>query len=158
MDNGLFRKKGMERISSPEELHNYMRVTSPRLWMILGAVIALLIGFIVYACTATIENVIPITVQVYTDKVSDEFWEPGENRDVTVVNAEIPYSTKYRIEIGMKVRLGDEYGKIGWLAVQDGNVMIMDIIMDKEKLDIPDGDYDAEIILETTSPISFLFN
>ena len=41
MENGLFRKKSMERISSPEELHDYMRVTSPRLWMILGASVLL---------------------------------------------------------------------------------------------------------------------
>ena len=62
MENGLFRKKSMERISSPEELHDYMRVTSPRLWMILGAIVALLVGFIVYASTATMENTMPITV------------------------------------------------------------------------------------------------
>ena len=49
MDNGLFRKKSIDRISSPEELHDYMRVTSPRLWMILAAVVLLLVGFIVYA-------------------------------------------------------------------------------------------------------------
>lgn len=35
MENNLFRKKSLEHISSPEELHDYMRVTSPRLWMIL---------------------------------------------------------------------------------------------------------------------------
>ena len=29
MENGLFRKKNMERIASPEELHDYMRVNSP---------------------------------------------------------------------------------------------------------------------------------
>ena len=47
MENGLFRKKSLERISSPEELHDYMRVTSPRLWMILAAIVVLLVGFIV---------------------------------------------------------------------------------------------------------------
>ncbi len=49
MENGLFRKKSLERISSPEQLHDYMHVTSPRLWMLLIAVAVLLIGFLAYA-------------------------------------------------------------------------------------------------------------
>ena len=72
MENGLFRKKSMERISSPEELHDYMRVTSPRLWMILGAIVALLVGFIVYASTATMENTMPITVSLTQYEIPEE--------------------------------------------------------------------------------------
>ena len=64
MENPLFRKKSLDHISSPEELHDYMRVTSPRLWMILAAIIVLLAGFAVYASTATMENTMPIRVQV----------------------------------------------------------------------------------------------
>ena len=59
----------MERISSPESLHDYMRVTSPRLWMLLGAIAALLVGFIVYASTVTMENTVPIEVEVYQYEV-----------------------------------------------------------------------------------------
>lgn len=47
----MFNRK---KIASQEELHDYLRVTSPRLWMILGAVALMLVGFIVYAATATI--------------------------------------------------------------------------------------------------------
>ena len=64
MENGLFRKKSLERISSPEQLHDYMHVTSPRLWMLLIAVAVLLIGFLAYASTATMENTMPIKVNV----------------------------------------------------------------------------------------------
>ena len=41
MEN-LFRKKSLDRISSPEELHDYLRVTSPSLWMVLAAIMVLL--------------------------------------------------------------------------------------------------------------------
>jgi hypothetical protein len=47
MDNQLFRKKSIDRISSPEKLEDYMRVTSPRLWMLLSAIVILLVGFLV---------------------------------------------------------------------------------------------------------------
>ena len=45
----VFREKSLERISSPEQLHDYMRVTSPKLWMILTAAIVLIVGFVVGA-------------------------------------------------------------------------------------------------------------
>lgn len=50
MDKNLFRKKSLKRISSSEELHDYMRVNSPRLWMILTTIVVLLAGFIVFIC------------------------------------------------------------------------------------------------------------
>ena len=59
MENQLFRKKSLERISSPEEMHDYMRVTSPRLWMILAAIVVLLGGFIAYAATTTMKAPCP---------------------------------------------------------------------------------------------------
>ena len=43
-ESTLFRKKSMARISSPEDLTSYLRVTSPGMWIILAAVIALLVG------------------------------------------------------------------------------------------------------------------
>ena len=64
MQNQLFRQKSLERIQSPEEMHDYMRVTSPRLWMILAAIVILLAGFIAYASTTTMESTVPIKVHV----------------------------------------------------------------------------------------------
>ena len=40
----LFREKSLETIESPESLNDYLRVTSPGVWIILAAVIALLVG------------------------------------------------------------------------------------------------------------------
>ena len=51
MDNQLFRRKSLDHISSPEELHDYIRVPGPRVWMLLAAVLVLLAGFIAYAGT-----------------------------------------------------------------------------------------------------------
>ena len=39
-----FRKKAMNRIFSPEDLTGYLRVTSPGMWIVPAAVIALLVG------------------------------------------------------------------------------------------------------------------
>ena len=44
MKQELFRKKTIDQLSSPEELTDYIRVSSPAMWMILGGIIALLLG------------------------------------------------------------------------------------------------------------------
>lgn len=44
----LFREKNLERLESPEKLNDYLRVTSPGVWMVLGAVIVLLIGVCIW--------------------------------------------------------------------------------------------------------------
>ena len=48
MEQSLFRKKSLDRISSPEQLNDYLRVTNPTVWVVLGAVILLLLGVIVW--------------------------------------------------------------------------------------------------------------
>lgn len=44
MSDQIFRKKSLDRISSPEQLNDYIRVANPGIWMILAAVIILLAG------------------------------------------------------------------------------------------------------------------
>jgi len=52
----LFRKKAMARISSPEDLTSYLRVTSPGMWIILAAVIVLLAGLFAWSAVGTLED------------------------------------------------------------------------------------------------------
>ena len=44
MHSQIFRKKSMDKISSPEQMNDYIRVANPSVWMILIAVIVLLAG------------------------------------------------------------------------------------------------------------------
>ena len=158
MENGLFRKKSLERISSPEELHDYMRVTSPRLWMLLAAVAALLVGFLVFASTAQMENTTQIKVMV--ENISN----PGDEQEASssFFYSSLPMSFKDVVEAGMKVRIGNEKGKIEMIAIldpEDGDQeMELIISMDNPSLSLPNGEYDAELVLESTTPISFLWN
>ena len=41
MNNSIFRKKSLDRISSPEQLNDYIRVSTPSVWMVLFAIIIL---------------------------------------------------------------------------------------------------------------------
>ena len=165
MQNDLFRKKSLERISSPEELHDYMRVTTPRLWMLLTAIILLLAGFIEYASIANLENTMKIKVMVDNiDPIEDDNGEPVKMATTSIFFATLPISYKDTVETNMKVRIGKEEGKVDMLAIvnsdeSDGQQGLSLIIsMDNSSLTLPDGEYDAELVLEATTPISFLWN
>ena len=50
----IFREKNMERINSPEEMNDYIKVASPGVWMVLLAIIFLLIGVVVWGIFGTV--------------------------------------------------------------------------------------------------------
>ena len=158
MENGLFRKKSMDRISSPEELHDYMRVTSPRLWMILTAIVVLLAGFIVYASTVKMENTIPVRVKVETYHMTADM-TGAEERDVLLVYSELPLEKLDSVKTGMKLRLNNETGHVSWITTSEED-QLLDVAFEMDPLKYPlnDGEYDAELVLESTTPISFLWN
>ena len=47
--SNLFRKKSIDRVSSPEQLNDYIRVTKPSVWLVLIAVVLLLIGMLIWS-------------------------------------------------------------------------------------------------------------
>ena len=62
--SGLFREKSMARVSSPEELNDYIRVTTPGVWLILllGMLVWSIFGMVdVERAYGTVETVNPIT-------------------------------------------------------------------------------------------------
>ncbi len=45
----IFREKSMERVSSPEALNDYIRVTTPSVWVVLIALVVLLAGMLAWS-------------------------------------------------------------------------------------------------------------
>lgn len=149
MSQPLFRKESLDHISSPEELHNYMRVTSPRLWMLLSVILALLIGFVVYASTTVMENTMKVTFDVDTLTM--------DGQSVTSVFLELPLSQKDNVAAGMAVRLAGQTGKISIIS-QDSESLFLVVDMDNRSFTMPDGKYEGEIVTESVTPLGFLLN
>ena len=146
MSSELFRRKSLDRISSPEELHDYMRVTSPRLWMLLTAIVVLLAGFTVYASMTTMENTMSIQVEIenYTFEQED-----GSTEKFTLVTAALPISMKDIIQTGMTVRIGQETGMVSWIGTSmDEDVVNVIFEMNHDYLLMPDGQSDAVLVLD----------
>lgn len=56
MQNKLFNKSSMDRISSPEKLNDYIQVANPSIWLILGAAIILLVAVLVWGVFGSVST------------------------------------------------------------------------------------------------------
>ena len=70
MEESIFRQKSLDRISSPEEIDNYIRVTRPSLWLALGVIILLLAALILWSVTARIEATMVVDGQTVTEQIA----------------------------------------------------------------------------------------
>ncbi len=98
MDNSLFRKKSLERISSPEQLNGYIKVSSPSVWLIISAMIIIAVAFSIWAFSGN------ITSEVSSTGVFQGSSEDNINSVVCYVDAN--YAPK--ISEGMTVRIYDK--------------------------------------------------
>lgn len=70
MKESIFRKKSLETISSPEQMDDYMKVTSPGMWLVLCVLLLLLLAGIFWSITARIEETIVEEGQTVTKEVA----------------------------------------------------------------------------------------
>ena len=54
-NNGIFREKSIDRVTGPESLNDYIRVTSPSVWIALLALMVLLVGLLAWSVFGRIE-------------------------------------------------------------------------------------------------------
>ena len=143
MQSHLFRKQNVERISSPEQLQDYMRVTNPGIWMVLAAVIALLAGLLVASALVKVET---------TVEAKGEIAQAGGEVVMTLT----PQAGQ-AVREDMPVRLAGQDGRVAYVYESDGETIVK-AELDKAAEALPAGTYDVEIVTETLSPISFLLN
>lgn len=147
----IFREKNLNRITSADDLRECMHVTSPRLWMLLSVVLALVVGFIVFASLISMENVINTYCNVY-------YYE-DDDAPFNEIQIAIPSNVGDIVHMGMKVRVDGKDGTIYSLFENEvtGKVCLA-ALDDEDALFTEDKVCEAQIILEKVSPISFLLN
>ena len=129
----VYREKTLERISSPDQLTDYLRVTNPGIWVILAAVIILLAGVFVWSCTGVMETKAQATVIIKNDV------------------AEVATRDAKDLKEGDELRVGGESYKISSVAEDKFGRRI-----GIAQVDLPDGIYDGVVIVEKVHPIQFL--
>ena len=138
MEETLFRQKSLDKVKSPDHLSEYIKVVNPSIWLLLASVLALLLGLCCWGIFGNIQTVVHTQVRCAgTEAVCLLSQEDGN-----------------RVKPGMSVSVEGAEGVVRELRTQaDG----CDCYLALEQ-PLPDGLYNAEIIVESVHPISFLLN
>lgn len=158
MDDKLFREKSLKKISSPESLNDYVKVSNPGVWVLLVAVIFLLIGIFAWGAFGRIDSTISTigvvkngNLDVYVKEEdfnsvkSDSFVQVDENEySITSLDNLVPIVIDYDFS--------DSYLHIANME-KDEWVYKLNC-----KSSLPDGIYKVNVITERIKPISLLFN
>lgn len=157
MNQQLFRKKSIDRVSSPEQLNEYIRVSNPGVWMLLAAIIVLLVGVCVWGVLGRLDTTLSVAA------VSD-----GDKTVLYVKEDNIA-----QVAEGMTVRIGEkEYivteisaepvtvdGGFSDYALHVGNLQkgqwVFAVSIDAA---LPEGVHTAQIVIESVAPMSFVLN
>ena len=97
-ESNLFRKSSLERISSPDQLNEYVKVTNPSLIVMLGSVFIILIAGIIWIFSGVIPKTVAISGIVANDLSGDQG-----------VYCFIPLGTSKRLSPGMEVQISPDY-------------------------------------------------
>lgn len=81
--SSIFNEQARNRLQSPDDLDRYIRVTSPSVWVMLGAVVALVLGLLAWGIFGSVST----TVTAKAVRVSNGcicFLEPDQAAQVSV--------------------------------------------------------------------------
>lgn len=157
MKEQLFRKKSMDRISSPEQLNDYVKVSNPSVWMILFGIIILLAGTCVWGIFGRLDTTLTVSA-VCADGVTVCYVKESDITDVSEGMTVRIDGTEYKVKSisGEPVQVTTDFQDyalhIG--SLQTGE-WVYKITVDS---DLRNGIYAAEIVTESIAPMSFLVN
>lgn len=157
MQNNIFRKESIDRLQSPEQLNEYIRVARPGVWIVLGAIVLILVGVIVWGIFGTAETVVH-TGALVQDGVAVCYVQEADAA---------------QMKPGMPVVIRGQSGTIGAVSTDpvlvDGGEMHPYLLelsgltagsyCYEVKIDISgleDGVYAADITVESIKPIAFV--
>lgn len=137
-ESNLYRRESMERIQSPEQLNDYIRVTNPTVWVVLAAVILLLAGLLIWSASATLDSYASGVAQV-----------SGGTMTVVFDDA----AAAANVEAGMAVTVGSTASTVKSVGIDaDGSVFAL------ADTALADGVYPARVVYRQIQVLRLLFN
>ena len=138
MEQSVFRKESLKRVSSPEQLNEYLQVTSPTSWVVFGAAILLIVSLFIWSSVTAVESYAAGKAEVQDGVLTLVFDDTKKAEN---------------IEVGMDVRVGDTLTPVMSIGQDgDGNVFAV------ADTNLPDGTYEARVGYKITQIIKLFFN
>ena len=134
--NKIFRKKSLDRISSPEQLTEYLKIANPEIWALLAAIVIMLAGLFAWSMAGRLETMADGYAIVKNGLA-----------EITITDID-----KNKISSGMIVRFGKDEYEISNVDTDNNGRIVAFAPVNKAN-----GKYDVKIITESIHPIKFLF-
>lgn len=157
MNDKIFRKKSIDKMSSPEQLNDYIKVTSPGVWMVLAAIAILLAGICVWGIFGKLETKLTVAAEsregqtVLYVKESD-ISSVKKDMNVTVDNSVYTVTSISATPIAVTEEISEYARHTGGLSLGEW----VYVVQTSGKL--VDGAYRAQIVTDSVSPLYFVFN
>ncbi|MBR0464581.1 MAG: hypothetical protein IJJ23_09440 [Clostridia bacterium] len=155
----LFREKSLEAIESPESLNDYLRVTSPSVWLVMGVVIALLAGALCWGVFGSIDTKAQLAVSAVDGQAL--CYVPYDQIEGVLASGEIEVE-------GVSYALAVDGGVETAVITEETNPLLrlagrlnpgeMTAALRLEDAALPDGVYTGTVVTERLNPLSLLFN
>ena len=157
MNEQLFRKKSIDRVSSPEQLDAYIRVANPGVWLVLIAIIVLLVGVCVWGILGHLDTTVNAVAVCENGAATLYVKDEDGNSVLAGMEVRIGEDTASVTAISLmpikaETQLSDYVCHIGDFGAEDWVYAV------QTDAALPDGVYSAEIIVESMSPMSFVMN
>ena len=155
--NRLFREKSLEAVESPERLDDYLKVTSPGVWLILAAVIMVLVGAVLWGIFGRVTTTAQVAVTTSGGKTVcyvpyDKLEEIMKQRTVTVDGHEYALSSTADTNVQIISEETSPYIRVaGRLNIGD---VVVCIPLGGE---LAEGVYTGTVVTESLQPMSLLF-
>ncbi len=138
MGNDGESAQGARRIASPEQLNDYLKVTSPKVWLLFVAIVLLVGSLLVWSNFATIESYATGTATASNGELTVTFDDPAKAS---------------KVHPGMEMEVGDVRCEVLTIGVGPSGETIA-----SAQANIPDGAYDVRVGYSTSQVISMLLN
>ena len=155
----IFREKSMEQLSTPEQLTGYLHVTGPGVWFVLGGLIVLLSGLLVWGIFGRLVSTVTVPAEVKGGRAScfvlkDDIELKEEDDEITVWigDIEMEADPKKADSVTLDASYAPELYSTGYLGAGK-NVVILYC-----NTSLKDGFYNAEVVRDELKPISLLFS
>lgn len=158
MSKTIFRDKSMDKITSPEQMNDYIRVSNPSVWMILSAVIILLVGVCVWGVFGRMDTVIKTGGVCFdgqlTVYISESDFAKVDDKTIISVGGN-EYSVTDRPEKPVRTDENTDPYLMHLVGVSEGD-WVCSLEIDADGL--PDGTYALSVVTERVRPLDFVLN
>lgn len=183
MENNLFRENSLKKISSPDELNDYIKISKPNIWLTISALFIILISFLVWSmhgsiiskvdavgfynnsakqdsieCYLSLDKIDKIKTgleaRIYVESTKSNIFILGKVKNIDYISFDKNVNSPVDNNFGNNVALVH----IEMCKSTDGKYVCNNDIYFNENPLTSNVPYRVEIVVESIHPISFLFD